>query len=1117
MEGSNSKESLSCAGCLNDIGNDDYVSALGQDWHKDCFRCSVCDVALSSWYFEKAGLLFCQNDYWARFGESCQQCAQVITGPVMSAGEHRFHPECFACVCCGAHIEDGEPYALVERSSLYCGSCYARSARARAPAIRVLDVPARALRVQPRADALTVTEIDSSCGLLTLHIGDRILEINGTPVRSKPIEDIERVLARPAAVLQLTIEHNPDSPHITNNNNKPPDPEEKPKHDTKSPIERKIREDSKHIPDLDIPEHSGRKERLFKRKGEDGGRGRLMKRRQTPASPLLGDKERSSSMSKLLDVTETGSAGCEGHGGVLRDLSRARSFRAQPAPGQTVFRAADLLQGELLGSGFFGQVYKVTHRDTNEVMVLKQLYRVDDDAQRNFLKEVAVLRSLSHPNVLRFVGVLYKDKRLHLVTEYVPGGTLHHLIQDTSTPLSWRLRARLARDVAAGVGYLHRMNVIHRDLNSHNCLVREDKTVIVADFGLARIVQRTAASTLERGPHARTRKRYTVVGNPYWMAPEMMNGNVYDEKVDVFSFGIILCEIIGRVSADPDFLPRRSDFGLNESVFIDKFCQFCPEPFYRLAFLACHLDPDTRPSFEVMEVWLERLVKHLSAPAAPDATLLSDILQHAAKLAQTADNCNCDSCSNCNNSTDCNNCEENAESEEKTECAVVKSKSNSTLSPPSRAAALGKCVSATHICSRPTVTVTSHSRSHHDLHAAPGYILRALGRNINITKVDDITKWLDPPLPLKRSSPDSQLHHIATHKTRRVQDSPEHADLPAFLRNQSVEGLETQDKQQMPPPTFCRHHSIPDTALAPDDSDTSSDEESSLPDSLDLIDHQQQRNIFQDFMRRGENLLSKKSSYDVTDVTLRNPECLKGERKIPEEDYRRYNINHLTKSPIMAEGVKNIPKTVETQKQTEKTNFFTKKLLSPKLSRLFKPNSSEVVRNKPDIDEKEEKSRSKFFIQRPASPSNIRSYRVRPTDDGPDKKDCDVIKSDLKLASLGKPMTPIFRRHIPTARPEFADGRFSYRDRRLKPNEGKFVDMGRNKIKTPVEKKLTPLIRSSQMNNIPALATVVEKKDGEVKKREAGISRSNYVSLANLRINGKEKVERDKPPLERVI
>lgn len=69
------------------------------------------------------------------------------------------------------------------------------------------------------------------------------------------------------------------------------------------------------------------------------------------------------------------------------DLSRTRSFRVEPK-NQRIFRASDLVKGELLGKGFFGQVFKVTHRDTNEVMVLKELYRVDEDAQKNFLKEV---------------------------------------------------------------------------------------------------------------------------------------------------------------------------------------------------------------------------------------------------------------------------------------------------------------------------------------------------------------------------------------------------------------------------------------------------------------------------------------------------------------------------------------------------------------------------------------------------------------------------------------------------------------------------------------------------------------------------------------------------------
>lgn len=116
------------------------------------FRCSACDIGLSSWYFEKDGLLFCKDDYWAAYGEACQGCGQIITGPVMLAGDHKFHPECFACTSCGAFIGDGESYALVERSKLYCGVCYKRQMQplnrtsnypfARKPhSIRLVEIP----------------------------------------------------------------------------------------------------------------------------------------------------------------------------------------------------------------------------------------------------------------------------------------------------------------------------------------------------------------------------------------------------------------------------------------------------------------------------------------------------------------------------------------------------------------------------------------------------------------------------------------------------------------------------------------------------------------------------------------------------------------------------------------------------------------------------------------------------------------------------------------------------------------------------------------------------------------------------------------------------------------
>jgi len=458
---------------------------------------------------------------------------------------------------------------------------------------------------------------------MSLHIGDRILEVNGLPVRNQPLETIENLLRSSDSTIQLTIER-----------------------DSKMMLPRRQSIQFSFLPagcdDQPSPNLASTLPRvkLSKKKYAVVGRSR-----EKHHSSRTG-RQRASSMPRLVNYCSVGDSSREVEAADECELSRTQSFRVQNYQSQQkIFRASDLVQGELLGSGFFGRVYRVTHRATSQVYVLKELHRVDEEAQNNFLKEVAVMRTLSHGNVLRFIGVLYKEKRLHLVTEFVAGGTLKDLLHDATQLLSWQQRVSFSKDIASGMAYLHSKSIIHRDLNSNNCLVREDRSVVVADFGLARIMRTSSprrmmpvgcladspSATTKRPRRFERKKRYTVVGNPYWMAPEMLTGKKYDEKVDVFSFGIVLCEIIGRVEADPDYLPRSGDFGLNQVAFREKFCLACPEPFYRIAFLCCDLNPDKRPPFEVIEVWLETLNLHLAIGAAFPHDLLSDIYTYTGR------------------------------------------------------------------------------------------------------------------------------------------------------------------------------------------------------------------------------------------------------------------------------------------------------------------------------------------------------------------------------------------------------------------------------------------------------------------------------------------------------
>uniref|UniRef100_A0A669BC65 LIM domain kinase 2 n=1 Tax=Oreochromis niloticus TaxID=8128 RepID=A0A669BC65_ORENI len=558
-------------------------------------RCSVCCDHLTNWYYEKDGKLYCRNHYWEKFGELCHGCSLLMTGPAMVAGEHKYHPECFVCLSCKVVIEDRDTYALVERSKLYCGKCYKQkvltpmlekrsydSVLDSLPhTVTLISMPSaangkRGLSVSVLRDVNGSAILTYSCcccfsrvrGMLispevrnAIHVGDRILEINGLPVATLMEQEVDDLIHRTSHTLHLLIEYDPVRHRLD-----------------------RLRLESPGN-QLGVPATS----------------------RMRMSSP--SDTVRSNSICKSPGPTSP-----KDHPFITRDIGRSESLRSSTSCSHRIFRPCDLIHGEVLGKGFFGQAIKVTHKATGEVMVMKELIRCDEETQKTFLKEVKVMRSLDHPHVLKFIGVLYKDKRLNLITEFIEGGTLKDFIRDMD-PFPWEQRVSFAKGIASGMAYLHSMSIIHRDLNTHNCLVKLDNTVVVADFGLSRLIVEEKVKPLPEKPTNKKRfrridrkKRYTVVGNPYWMAPEMLNGKRYDEKVDIFSFGIVLCEIIGQVYADPECLPRTLDFGLNVGKFVEKFLpEDCPPAFFPLAVACCDLTPDNRPPFQKLEDWFAAL------------------------------------------------------------------------------------------------------------------------------------------------------------------------------------------------------------------------------------------------------------------------------------------------------------------------------------------------------------------------------------------------------------------------------------------------------------------------------------------------------------------------------
>ncbi|KAK8568288.1 hypothetical protein V6N12_006842 [Hibiscus sabdariffa] len=197
-----------------------------------------------------------------------------------------------------------------------------------------------------------------------------------------------------------------------------------------------------------------------------------------------------------------------------------------------------------LGQGGFGGVYKGFLKDSNTYVAIKRVSSGSKQGIKEYASEVKIISRLRHRNLVQLIGWCHEKKKLLLVYEFMPNGSLDSHLFNQNSLLPWELRFRIAQGLASGLLYLHegwQQCVVHRDIKSSNVLLDSDFNAKLGDFGLARLVD-----------HSKGSQTTVLAGTMGYLAPECHMAGKASKQSDVYSYGVVALELAcGRKPIQP--------------------------------------------------------------------------------------------------------------------------------------------------------------------------------------------------------------------------------------------------------------------------------------------------------------------------------------------------------------------------------------------------------------------------------------------------------------------------------------------------------------------------------------------------------------------------------------